>query len=80
MLRHLKRLNYIQTNINKEDPLFYPQFATNRRPVKIKRRFFNVGKMFTHHYNTTLDFLEHEYPDFIPYVPEVFLDDPPVSG
>ena len=33
----------------------------------------------TSKYNTTRQLLETEYPNFLSYVPEVFLDDPPVS-
>ena len=35
--------------------------------------------VFFIHYNTTGQMLEKEYPGYIEYVPEVFLDDPPVS-
>ena len=44
-----------------------------------QRGFSSVSiKMLYEDYNTTREFLQHEYPEFIDYVPAVFLDDPPV--
>jgi hypothetical protein len=38
-----------------------------------------AATMLTAHYNTTLDLLEAEHPNYIAYVPVVFYDDLPVS-
>ncbi len=87
MLQYLKDLSYIRLNIKKQ---WLPQLTTVNDKQKLwtdQKDFSEIFwksadslTMFVHPYNTTLDFLEHEYPDFIPFVPEVFFDDPPVSG